>query len=160
MVDYKGGDSLEEKARKNELPVLMGRRTFLDYCIGGGIAAWAALTAYTALAFLWPTKSSIGQEGSEGITIALSEVPIGDAKKISYQGKPAIIIHTQEGVFALSAICTHLGCLVNWHPGENQIECPCHAARFDLRGNVLGGPAPGPLESYKAEIISDQIKIG
>jgi len=150
---------LEERDKRNELPVLMGRRTFLDYCIGGGITAWAVLTVYTALAFLWPTKGSIGEEGSEGTTIALSEVPVGNATKISYKGKPTIIIHTQEGVFALSAICPHLGCLVNWHSGENQIVCPCHAAKFDLRGNVLGGPAPGPLESYRVEIINDQIKI-
>jgi len=151
---------LEEKAKKEELPVLMRRRTFLDYCIGGGVTAWAVLTAYTGLAFLWPTKSSTTEEGSEGTTIALSEIPVGNASKISYKGKPTIVVHTQEGVFALSAICPHLGCLVNWHPDEKQIACPCHAAKFDLRGNVLGGPSPGPLESYKAEIINDQIKIG
>ena len=151
---------MEEQKKKDELPVLMGRRTFLDYCIGGGIAAWASLTAYTALAFLWPTKQSMGEEGGEGIAIALSEVPVDDSKKIGYKGKPIIVIRTAEGVFALSAICPHLGCLVNWHAGEKQIECPCHAAKFDLRGNVLGGPAPAPLLSYKAEIINDQIKIG
>ena len=151
---------MEEQKKKDELPVLMGRRTFLDYCLGGGIAAWAALTAYTALAFLWPTKNSIGEEGGEGTTLALSEVPVGDSKKISYKGKPIIVIRTAEGVFALSAICTHLGCLVNWHSSEKQIACPCHAANFDLRGNVAGGPAPVPLQSYKAEIINDQIKIG
>jgi cytochrome b6-f complex iron-sulfur subunit len=62
-------------------------------------------------------------------------------------------------VFALSAVCTHLGCLVNWEPDARQIVCPCHAARFDLNGNVVGGPAPKPLQQIKASIVNGNIEI-
>ncbi|RMF92212.1 MAG: Rieske (2Fe-2S) protein [Candidatus Schekmanbacteria bacterium] len=142
---------------KNES--IFGRRTFIDYIIGFVVSAWAFLTAYVTLAYLWPSKKSIGA-GGKSVTIPLSDVPEGKARKIRYEGKPAIIIRTSEGVFALSAVCTHLGCLVNWHEGDQLIECPCHAAKFDIRGNVIGGPAPKPLQSYRAEIKGDIIKIG
>jgi Rieske Fe-S protein len=49
------------------------------------------------------------------------------------------------GLHALSARCTHLGCAVRWNGAEQSWDCPCHASRFDIEGNVLHGPAPTPL---------------
>jgi Rieske Fe-S protein len=48
-------------------------------------------------------------------------------------------------VFALSAVCTHLGCITRYLSDEKAIACPCHGSRFDLEGNVVHGPAPRPL---------------
>ena len=57
----------------------------------------------------------------------------------------AYIIGGRGGVFALSAVCTHLGCITRYLSSENAIACPCHGSRFDLEGNVVHGPAPRPL---------------
>jgi len=57
----------------------------------------------------------------------------------------AYVIGTSGGVYALSAVCTHLGCITRFRSDENVIACPCHGSRFDLEGNVVGGPAPRPL---------------
>ncbi len=55
------------------------------------------------------------------------------------------VIGGAAGVYALSAVCTHLGCITRWVSDEGIIACPCHGSRFDLEGNVIHGPAPRPL---------------
>ena len=61
------------------------------------------------------------------------------------------LIHSQEGFFALSAVCTHLGCLTAWKPELGIIACPCHGSKFYVfeanktPGEKIEGPAPKPL---------------
>jgi cytochrome b6-f complex iron-sulfur subunit len=57
----------------------------------------------------------------------------------------AYVIGAQDGIYALSAVCTHLGCITRYLQDEEIIACPCHGSRFDLEGNVIHGPAPRPL---------------
>ena len=59
--------------------------------------------------------------------------------------KKAYVIGGPTGVYALSAVCTHLGCITRFKSDERVIACPCHGSRFDLEGNVIHGPAPRPL---------------
>ena len=64
------------------------------------------------------------------------------------------IIHTKEGFFSLSAVCTHLGCLTAWKPELGIIACPCHGSKFKETGGKIEGPAPKPLP-WKRMWISD-----
>ena len=56
----------------------------------------------------------------------------------------AYVIGAPGGVYALSAVCTHLGCITRFLSDEKCIACPCHGSRFDLEGNVIHGPGPAP----------------
>jgi cytochrome b6-f complex iron-sulfur subunit len=56
------------------------------------------------------------------------------------------IIHSDEGYFSLSAVCTHLGCMTTWKPELNMIACPCHGSKFNQDGKKIEGPAPKPLQ--------------
>ena len=59
--------------------------------------------------------------------------------------RKAYVIGGSGGVYALSAVCTHLGCITRFLSDQNVIACPCHGSRFDPEGNVIEGPAPRPL---------------
>jgi cytochrome b6-f complex iron-sulfur subunit len=55
------------------------------------------------------------------------------------------IIRNDKGMYALIAVCTHLGCTPIWHPSEQRIKCPCHGSNFLIDGQNVAGPAPVPL---------------
>jgi len=76
---------------------------------------------------------------------------------VVYLPEPKVLIFREtEGYFyAMSAVCTHLGCIVNWKPAEKQIACPCHGSRFNKSGEVVGGPAPEPLRHLSMEYTGD-----
>ncbi len=62
-----------------------------------------------------------------------------------HREKKAYVIGSPSGIYALSAVCTHLGCITRFKSDERVIACPCHGSRFDLDGSVTHGPAPRPL---------------
>ncbi len=63
------------------------------------------------------------------------------------------ILRDHEGFRALSAICTHLGCIVS--QAEEGFLCPCHGSKFDDQGKVVSGPAPKALEWLKMSMSPD-----
>jgi len=65
------------------------------------------------------------------------------------------IVHGPEGLYAMSAVCTHLGCLTAWKPELGIVACPCHGSKFNRDGTKIEGPAPRPLIWLKAW-ISDE----
>ena len=64
------------------------------------------------------------------------------------------IVRTEAGLYALSAVCTHLGCTPIWHHGEARFKCPCHGSNFVLDGTNVAGPAPVPL--YRPALERDR----
>lgn len=63
---------------------------------------------------------------------------------------PVAAYRDNEGALhAVSAVCTHLGCLVQWNGGEKSWDCPCHGSRFAVDGAILNGPARAPLAAAR-----------
>ena len=67
----------------------------------------------------------------------------------------AWIVRDDESIFALSTVCTHLGCTPNWLPVESKFKCPCHGSGFRMTGIHFEGPAPRPLERFKVSLAND-----
>ncbi|MBI2876180.1 MAG: ubiquinol-cytochrome c reductase iron-sulfur subunit [Candidatus Tectomicrobia bacterium] len=137
--------------------LLENRRKFLGRCLGvlGATALGGAL--YPVVQYLWPWEAG---NAVQRVEVNLKELPVGSAKTILYRGLPTLIIRSASGVVAISAVCTHLGCIVKWREERKMLFCPCHAARFDLDGRVLGGPAPAPLEVYPVTVIDGRAVLG
>ena len=64
-------------------------------------------------------------------------------------GQAAVYRDDKGRPHALSARCTHLGCIVNWNGADKTWDCPCHGSRFGTDGTVLEGPATRPLEHVR-----------
>ncbi len=74
--------------------------------------------------------------------------------------KKIFIVKTGKELFALSASCTHLGCLINWYRPENRFLCPCHGGQYDTNGNVVAGPPPAPMNRMPLKIEHLKVHIG
>jgi cytochrome b6-f complex iron-sulfur subunit len=117
------------------------RRDFLTRVGVGACAAAAVGSGLVTLDFLKPkvlfeppTTFKAGDPG---------DYPEGTIR--FNKEKKAYVVGSAGGVYALSAVCTHLGCITRFLSDQNIIACPCHGSRFDLEGNVVEGPAPRPL---------------
>ena len=121
------------------------RRHFLELVGGGAIGVAAVGSAVLTGQFLSPNvlhelplKFKAGH---------VEEYPPDSVTLVVDQ--KSYVVRAKEGYFyAMSAVCTHLGCITGWKSAEGIIACPCHGSKFDKLGNVIGGPAPQPLPRY------------
>ena len=141
-----------------EAPVHLGRRRFLE-------ATLTVMGSAAGLTLLWPAVSYILPVRKRGgATDRVSAGQEGDwtvwaARKIAVGGKPAMVVRTDQGYSAVSAVCTHLGCIVRWNEAQHEFDCPCHAARFDVAGRVLAGPPPAPLLEYTVSVVAGEVVV-
>src|SRR5450631_380001 len=71
------------------------------------------------------------------------QYPLGSVTQDLQSG--IYVVHGPEGIYAMSAVCTHLGCLTAWNPDLGIVACPCHGSKFTRDGTKIEGPAPRPL---------------
>ena len=84
-----------------------------------------------------------------------ADVPPGGA--LVFRAERLVLMKDGTGFYALSLICTHLGCTVT--VTEDALSCPCHGSRFDRQGRVLTGPAGTPLVKLKLAEINGVIEV-
>ncbi|NOR49985.1 MAG: Rieske 2Fe-2S domain-containing protein [Desulfuromonadales bacterium] len=134
------------------------RRKLLFTMLGGLGALIGAASAWPVFRFLAPNDTG---SGSDQVLVPRGDVVSGKAHFFQYRGKPAVIMQPSPGNFvALSAVCTHLGCVVAWQEQAGEFLCPCHGGRFSADGQVLSGPPPKALETLVVALDGDQLKIG
>lgn len=115
-----------------------------DFFVQIGTGACAAAVAGSGLLTLDYLKPKVLFEPSTSF-VAGSPLDFTDSVVRFNKEKKAYVIGAAAGVYALSAVCTHLGCITRFRSDDRVIACPCHGSRFDLEGNVVHGPAPRPL---------------
>lgn len=135
------------------------RRRLLQFLLGTGIGASIVSFLYPVITFILPprTQGSASESHEAGKP---EDIQPNSGQVFQFGNQPALLIRTPEGdLRAFSAVCTHLGCTVNYEPEKKVIWCPCHNGIFDLHGRNIGGPPPKPLPEYKVNIRNGQIVV-
>jgi cytochrome b6-f complex iron-sulfur subunit len=74
----------------------------------------------------------------------------------SYKSKGKFwLVNDGQKIFAISVVCTHLGCTPNWMENERKFKCPCHGSGFTIQGINFEGPAPVPLRRFEVSLADD-----
>lgn len=145
--------------RTTELPASQPRRSFLDYLLGSTALATLGAIIYPVFKFMSPPQIVESAENSV-VAAKLSEVPPNSGKIFKFGNKPGILVRSATGEFkALSAVCTHLECIVQYRDDTKQIWCACHNGQYNLSGKNIGGPPPRPLEEYKVNTRGDDVVV-
>lgn len=138
------------------------RRAFLAAAGAAGICYTAAL-AYPIYRYLAsPAEMAASTSAITQITLKdAQKLPAGSALMFKFGSSPAMLIHHQDGSWvALSAVCTHLGCTVQYEPQMNRIHCACHGGVYDPRtGANVSGPPPKPLKVFKVMVNEGGVEV-
>jgi Rieske Fe-S protein len=136
------------------------RRGFIQWVLGGGVAASLASFLYPVFRFVMPPEIPEAPVNEVNAGKASSFIP-DSGKIVKFGTKPVILIHTKDDQWrAFSAICTHLNCTVQFQAGKDKIWCACHNALYDLNGAVVSGPPPRPLDVFDVRLKGDDVVIG
>ena len=135
------------------------RRRFLEMLLGGGIFASVVSVVYPVWRYLIPPPvTDLG--GDEVVASRVGELKPKGSKIFRFGNRPALLLMTGEGEYvALSAVCTHLSCTVQYRNDLQQIWCACHNGLYDLAGRNISGPPPRPLESFQVHVRGDEIVV-
>jgi cytochrome b6-f complex iron-sulfur subunit len=83
------------------------------------------------------------------------ELRIGEVDERFKQSNRVWLVRNAHGIYALLAICTHLGCTPNWLEEEQKFKCPCHGSGYYKSGINFEGPTPRPLERVAIRLAED-----
>lgn len=106
------------------------------------VAAAASFVKDNANVLAQYLKDIPGHANADG----LAQVQRGHGRTLEREGEKLAVYRDDEGVLhCVSAVCTHMQCIVNWNASERSWDYPCHGSRFTVDGEVLEGPAYAPL---------------
>ena len=164
--DLAGASGGHEEKTPDHEEKAAGRREFLKFGIFGaaGIIASTAIYPLVGLA----ERSTPPKPIMFADALPLSDMPEVGVKKIALYftpgGKADARVFIKRGpdgkLTAFSAVCTHLGCVVNYDRLKDQFICPCHGGVYDGTGKNVAGPPPAPLTKLPVQIVGEYIQVG
>lgn len=143
------------------------RRDFLRCFVKAGFASLASLAGGLVVTFLYPRKikkqdpvfyCALAEEDLPRQGVGKVEVPLVTPLR-SLTARAFVVNHGGE-IFALSAVCRHLGCLVEWSRCANLFICPCHGGKYDIQGLPVSGPPSSPLARIPMKVVDGKVYMG
>ena len=154
------------QAGRGRLRTLLSRRALLGTA---GTAAAAMLVGgavehQLAASSASPASSpTLAPEGGDWRQVAaVSELPQGEARRFSTGSVEGVVVNDGGSIRALSATCTHMGCILRPNPGAHRLDCPCHRTSFSWSGKVVFHQlkvAPASLPSIPSRVRDGQIEV-
>ncbi len=138
------------------------RRAFVAVTAAAG-ACYAAALGYPIYRYLAsPVEMAASQSAVTEILLKdAHKLPDNSALMFKFGTTPALLIHHKTGEWvAFDAVCTHLGCTVEFQPDMNRIHCACHGGVYNsYTGLNESGPPPRPLKRYKVAMKDDGVLV-
>jgi Rieske Fe-S protein len=134
---------------------LVGLAGAVTACGGGSSSAGASENGVAS-----PAATAGAASGSAAATgqalAATSKIPVGSGTV--FPGPKVVVTQPTAGEFkAFSAVCTHMGCIVN-SVSNGTIDCPCHGSQYNITtGAVVAGPAPRPLPAQPITVSGGSV---
>lgn len=135
------------------------RRRFMQVLLGGGLLASAVAFLYPVLRYLVPPAATdLG--GDSVVAAKVGDLKANSGKIFRFGSRPGLLLRTAEGEYrAMSAVCTHLNCTVQYRSDVREVWCACHNGFYDLNGRNVAGPPPRPLDAYDVHINGDDVVV-
>jgi cytochrome b6-f complex iron-sulfur subunit len=156
LEDVKVKTDAEETGEKRT------RRAFLAAAGAAGLCYTAAL-GYPIYRYL-ASPEEMASNASAVTEVSLKDaqkLPLGSVLMFKFGTAPAMLIHHLDGTWALlSAVCTHLGCTVQYEPQADRIHCACHGGVYNAyTGANVSGPPPKPLRRFKVAVTETAVEV-
>ena len=145
---------MDLKSGADKKPI--SRRRLIAYAWIGAAALVIGELIGGTFAFLWPRRKG---PKVETVFIAGKVTDFKTGEVIPFRKERTFILRKEGGFLAMSGVCPHLSCIVNWNEVLKKFECPCHGAKFNQNGETLEGPPPRPLDLYKLQIVAGNLVV-
>jgi len=141
----------------------MTRRGFAKAGATAVGACYLAAIGYPVYRYLaTPARNAAELASVSEVSIPAAQLPpAGSVLMFRFGVRPAMLIHHTDGTMVcFDAVCTHLGCTVQYQPEESRIFCACHGGVYDpVTGANVAGPPPTPLPPFNVEVSDEQVII-
>ncbi|MBK23649.1 MAG: Rieske (2Fe-2S) protein [Halobacteriovorax sp.] len=132
----------------------LNRREFFSYLSVAWVTFTAAAAGLLGMAFRFSYPNVNFEPEMDFIAGRVGDYEEGVDERWK-NGYGVWMVKEEGKLFALSNICTHLGCVPTWMPAELKFKCPCHGSGYYTNGINFEGPAPRPLERYKITLTPE-----
>jgi len=143
----------DESKTTEEKKGIWSRRDFFTRLGWGGFGVFTLVGLFGFLRSAFPRV--LFQPPSTFKAGLPSDYAVGEVSEKFKQEFRTWIVREEQGIYAVFAKCTHLGCTPRWLAAENKFKCPCHGSGFFKSGLNFEGPAPRPLDRFQVMIGDD-----
>jgi len=135
------------------------RRHVVETFLGAGVVASLASFLYPVLRYILPPETA---EATSDMVLAgrVGDLKPNSGKIFRFGSRPALLMLTSSGQYsAISAVCTHLNCTVQYRSDLHAVWCACHNGMYTPDGRNISGPPPRPLEKYEVLLKGEEIYV-